>query len=176
MQGECAGLIHLVPQLAALFELKVAVAGMPRDLRRCNRHGAQHNARQLKLNQIADFRHRCDLHLRREMGLQVFARHVGFDRQHEAELTHHAGFRHRGDVEAVRALVKRQLDSVVFHHQRQPLTQHQHQLAEAVLQIVMIVNRQHAFGGPLRRPGGELGGKRQPAAPEGFRVQQREGF
>ena len=48
---------------------------------------------------------------------------------------------------------------------------HQHQLAEASRKVVVIVNRQHAFGGALRGPGGKLRGKRQPAAPERFRVQ-----
>ena len=40
------------------------------DLARRGGHGAQTDARQLQLHQIADARDRCDLHLRREMGQQ----------------------------------------------------------------------------------------------------------
>ena len=110
------------------------------------------------------------------MGLQVFAGDIGFYRQHEAKFADHAGLRHGGDVKTVRAFVQRQLDGMIFHDQRQPLTQHQHQFAEAKGEIVMVVYRQYALCGTLRRPGGEFRGKRQPASPERFRVKQRQRF
>lgn len=78
MQRECPRLVHLVPQFAAPLELEIAVACMPRDLRRRDGHCPKHDARQLELNQIANFRDWRNLHLGREMGLQVFAGDIGF--------------------------------------------------------------------------------------------------
>ena len=76
VQGHPTGALELIPEIAALIDLKVREPGVKRNLPRCDGQRDYGHTRQRQPHQVGDLFDRPDLQLQGEPAAQFLRRHI----------------------------------------------------------------------------------------------------